>query len=361
MARRGFAPIVILLIAAGIMAIGGIWYYATHKSATAVQAPSLTQSSSSTLQTSSITALESASSSAPGAISKPILVMLDDLEASKQKGDIIGYATTTRYLFVGHQGSMANGGEIDIYDLFQSSTQPIAEYAENAYIFQAFALGGNYIFLIPLSTAPLGNSNPTPSLQIIDVSDPLKPTLVASSTFGDESAQGISFNGGYIVLTGKIFINNVPVNISRTIDFSDIGNLKVVEESTSSLNSPTPELFTLSSSTQVGKFTVVADCDASGGETILKQIEIFDGNTLKQTISGQVMQLTGSDDGVCSQPEARDINSDGYPDFSVVSNIGNEYIDSVYWLYASSTDQFSCPNPKPSGKPWMACYLIEPL
>jgi hypothetical protein len=126
---------------------------------------------------------------------------------------------------------------------------------------------------------------------------------------------------------------------------------------TSTPTSSMPQIFTSSSSAQVGKFTVVTDCDASNGQTIVEQIGVFEGGVLKQTVSDQSLDLGPVP---CPKPDARDINSDGYPDFSVVYNFGNEYTDSVYWLYNSSTDEFSCPNPAPSGKPWMACYLVEP-
>ena len=48
MNQKGFTPIAILLIVAVVLAVGGILYYATHRSFRVVQSPHLTQSSSST-------------------------------------------------------------------------------------------------------------------------------------------------------------------------------------------------------------------------------------------------------------------------------------------------------------------------
>lgn len=135
----------------------------------------------------------------------------------------------------------------------------------------------------------------------------------------------------------------------------------VTSTSTQTMASSTTQIFMSSSSAQVGKFTVVTDCDESDGQTVLKQIEIFEGGNLEQTISDQSVQSADLGGAACPKPEARDINSDGYIDFSVVNNYGNKDVDSVYWLYNSSTNQFSCPNANAnSGKPWMACYLVEP-
>jgi hypothetical protein len=150
----------------------------------------------------------------------------------------------------------------------------------------------------------------------------------------------------------------LPTQTSQTSTISTATSSVVTTiTSTSTPISSTPQIFMSSSSAQVGKFTVVTDCDASKGQTIVEQISILEGGVLKQTLSDQSLDLGPVP---CPKPEARDINSDGYPDFSVVYNFGNEYTDSVYWLYNSSTNEFTCPNPTPSGKPWMACYLVEP-
>ena len=108
-----------------------------------------------------------------------------------------------------------------------------------------------------------------------------------------------------------------------------------------------------SSTAQVGKFTVVADCDAS--ENVFK-IEIFKNGVRTQVIEPYTQLASGG--GSCPIPEVKDINSDGYPDFAVAYNYGNKYVDSSYWLYNSSTDQFSCPNATSSGK--KICELAEP-
>jgi hypothetical protein len=108
-----------------------------------------------------------------------------------------------------------------------------------------------------------------------------------------------------------------------------------------------------SSTAQVGKFTVVADCDAS--ENVFK-IEIFKDGSLTQVIEPYTQLASGG--GSCPIPEVKDINSDGYPDFAVAYNYGNQYVDSSYWLYNSSTDQFSCPNISSSSKKF--CNLVEP-
>jgi hypothetical protein len=149
-----------------------------------------------------------------------------------------------------------------------------------------------------------------------------------------------------------------------TGDSSAVGNQSTAPstpiETTSTPTTPST-LFTSSSSAEVGKFTVVTDCTASDGQTALKQIDIFEGGNLKQTMSDQSFQSADLGNGGCPKPESRDINSDGYPDFSVVSNYGNQYVDSVYWIYNSSTDQFSCPKNTANNKSWMNCYLVEPL
>lgn len=271
-------------------------------------------------------------------------------------------------------------------EIFSNPNGPLLEWQENGLDYSIVNIIKNY------SRDPSGNVLPNLTFSV-HVSNNATSTRLASVNIQEIDGSGRLVSGisdSMQVLTmgpgdgwlermefdnpTQQFVTGGVPNISFVVDLSSTSSLVVVPSSpevpatsteplitvlgTSTIATTT--LFTSSSSAQVGNFTVVVDCDALDGLAVLKQIEIFKQDNLVQTISGQSIESGGLGGG-CPKPEVRDINNDGYPDFMIVYNYGNEYTDSEYWLYSSSSDQFSCPNIDPtSNKPWMDCSLTEP-
>lgn len=117
-----------------------------------------------------------------------------------------------------------------------------------------------------------------------------------------------------------------------------------------------PPLSASNSSAQVGSFTVVAYCSSLSNNpdvAAVKQINILKGGVVVQTID--IPQGIAPGNSVCPQPQAQDINFDGYLDFMIPSDYGSGGTTFNYWLYDTNTQQFYCPGENPLG-----CTLINP-
>jgi hypothetical protein len=118
--------------------------------------------------------------------------------------------------------------------------------------------------------------------------------------------------------------------------------------------STTVSVFTSSSSAQVGNFTVVANCKmiSADGQESVGEIDILKGSTTVQAITTRGI-APGSQS--CPKPESQDINFDGYPDFMIDADYGSGGTSVYYWLYNTSTEQFSCPEGS-----YVSCSLMNP-
>ena len=195
--------------------------------------------------------------------------------------------------------------------------------------------------------------------------------LPHSVTLGATTTINFSYRSGSGIATTSVTMNGDLIADGQQITFGLLGTTTIQYYALSNAGAsttftqqifvqPPVSEFTSNSTVQVGDFTVVAYCKAIGadGQASVNEIDIMKGSSTVQTIA-----TTGIAPGYsnCPMPQSKDINSDGYPDFMIVYNYGNEYTDYVYWLFNSSTDQFSCPNVNPSSnKPWLNCSIDEP-
>ncbi|MDB5265721.1 MAG: hypothetical protein JWM39_434 [Parcubacteria group bacterium] len=103
----------------------------------------------------------------------------------------------------------------------------------------------------------------------------------------------------------------------------------VQQKSPSGMSSSTPQ--------QVGEFTVVVNCKDFNPVSAI----ILKNESIVQTISILGAGITGIH--MCVPAEVKDINFDSYPDFMVPSDNGSGGATYDYWLFSSTTQQFSCP------------------
>lgn len=98
-----------------------------------------------------------------------------------------------------------------------------------------------------------------------------------------------------------------------------------------------------SSTTQVGAFTIVANCsfNSLGGFQYVSRIDVLKGSSTVQSIRTKGI---ASGTNACPKPQSQDINFDGYPDFLIPADYGTGGISYVYLLFNTSTQQFYCPS-----------------
>jgi len=98
---------------------------------------------------------------------------------------------------------------------------------------------------------------------------------------------------------------------------------------------------------QADKLTVVVNCSNQNPYSI---------EVIKNGTSTQILPVYGSLTGISSCPKADilDINFDTYPDIVVASTNGSGGAGYNYWLYGTSTHEFSCPEGS------AGCYLMNP-
>ena len=146
--------------------------------------------------------------------------------------DIFKYETSSQYLFIGHSGGGAGGGSIDIYDISNSNNPLEISSYTSPYDFSAFKIVGNYILISSSPPHPLADPS-GPKLEVVDISNPAKPTEISESKFnGGELLKDISLNDG--ILTFSEYGGG-----TQTIDYTDITDLKIVS------STPDPEVFVL--------------------------------------------------------------------------------------------------------------------
>lgn len=93
--------------------------------------------------------------------------------------------------------------------------------------------------------------------------------------------------------------------------------------------------------TQVGKLTLIEYCNS---KNVIDHIDVLDGTTTVQTITGFDVLMDPSINGSCPKPRVQDINFDGMPDFMIPTSYGaTGNIVYSYWLFDASTSQFAGP------------------
>jgi hypothetical protein len=351
MNRKGFTSIIIAIIIAVIILAGGVyWYFHRSSQKVAAQVPS-TQS---TVVASTNNAQSSSTTTCATNFSDFVVPPLPT--STFNWIQLTSANATSVYEY---PPSFSSTGEVLYPNAFSDSGQPPLK----------IALPGDEWFSSIGDMGTLDNGYYQPLLQKngwskeIDI-DGYKLYGEEAGGFHGESDGYIKIENGYfrsIViywLTASPYPTNLLVYESDIVPLSDI--ISNYQPSCVEVGASASSTFTSSSTAQVGSFTVDVSCDASGGNGFasINQIEVIKDGDVIQTIP--VGNNILSNTVFCPVPQAEDINSDGYPDFSIVYDYGNQYEDSEYWLYSSSTDQFSCPNVVPSGKPWMACSLAEP-
>lgn len=108
---------------------------------------------------------------------------------------------------------------------------------------------------------------------------------------------------------------------------------------------PVPQLS--SSTAQVGDFTLVVNCKNNNPVSveIRKNTAVIQNLTIDAAVTGIPE---------CVKAESQDINFDGYPDFMVPTDDGSGGTSYGYWLFSTSTQQFSCPESNNN------CALMNP-
>jgi hypothetical protein len=377
MSRKGFPLIPILLIAVGVLVIGGIWYYTVHKSSPVIlSAPSVQSSSSPEI---------------PNAATSPPIIVAITSSSSAQ----VGPFTVTAYCTNTPQVDIASVDHITVFNGSSTvqtiviskgispgshSCPPITAQDINFDGHPDFMIDDDYgtgglsvvYWLYSTSTGqfycPGGDYN---NCSLMNPSfDTASKTVTSQAPLGasDSFSQLYETTGGVLTLYQETDIDYSITTKLTTKTVKQLENGQMVVIGTSTVPEGTPATNSTSSapadvippsisSAQVGNFLVTVNCTVPQNSF---SIELNSINVSEEGSTTQVIPLDiGADESECPEPEAADINFDGYPDFTLDFGhgaTGNE--DLLFWIYNTSTQQFDCPNTNPgSNKPWLNCML----
>ena len=144
-----------------------------------------------------------------------------------------------------------------------------------------------------------------------------------------------------LLSSGPISQIDSPVHITPT---TTVSSTEMIQNHIQKIR---PPAVVSSSTVQTGEFTIVVDCSDQNPNSV----EIIRNGKRVQNLP-----IDGSLTGVGSCPKAdiQDINFDNYSDFMVASANGTGGAGYRYWLYSSSTREFSCPEGN------YGCELMNP-
>jgi hypothetical protein len=353
MNRKGFGRIAIFLVVAGILAIAGVWYYSTYKSHnTAQQLTSTLAQSASSSPSSSIKigfSLDEGSEAYGGSVN-----ILDISNPSSSiplsvypeyNGSVEDAYLSGNYLYVALSptGYGATGGSLDILDVSNPATpKSVGDYSFSSYPLRVsgfnnylvvggafgfqildisdptnpklvgsyagatdtrmvkwFDIANNKVYASTIRLASNGLTDGDGQFQIIDISNPGKPTFI--STLALPPFEGTKFYvcGQYAYLIGEggegvyDISNSQYVSPIGASSFSivnsqlagkdadscpDVPSIPTLTSSSTAISAP---VFTSSSSAQVGNSSCLTQEEVASNETSTTGIDIVIRN--KQT------------------------------------------------------------------------------
>ena len=112
---------------------------------------------------------------------------------------------------------------------------------------------------------------------------------------------------------------------------------------------PAPEEDQSSSTVEVGQFAVTVDC---------RNLNPYEIQIEKNGLIVQTIQFDDSLTGVktCPQVQSEDVNFDGNADLMLLSGTGSGGSGYTYWLFSTTSQQFTCPQTKTGD-----CGLMNPV
>lgn len=133
--------------------------------------------------------------------------------------DVLKYVATETYAFVGYIGAGCCGSKIDIYNISRPGTaSKVGTYTTVQYI-SDFVLSDKYVIVAVRPTHPYAVPFIS-TFEVIDVSDPRQPTVIATPSIGRELVTKLEIRDGNLIAVGEFG--------TQTIDISDPHNFRVI-------------------------------------------------------------------------------------------------------------------------------------
>jgi len=354
MKRRGFVSVVIVVVLAGLALVGGILYFIRQNKPGSTPSTPMHQATS-TITTSTTTIAPAASPSAA-----TCEVNADDFAVPPLPTSSVAWTLLTQ----------ANA--TSVYVLPPSFSPSTGEFLYP----DAVSMWPSHKVLLPgkmwfVPEGDFGSVDSSYYMPILKKNDWSKRIDIGGYELDGVDAGGFHGIGdGYIKvengyfrsvvvywLTGAPYPTNLLVYVSDIVPLSEI--VPGYKPSCPDISSTQPAAFFKPSVTQVGAFTIVAQCNAIATNEVASVREI---DILKNGFLVQAIPTNGIAPGshTCPTLRSQDINFDGNPDFMIDGDYGTGGTSVFYWIYNTSTQQFYCPGGTSLRGSYFNCSLMNP-